>query len=64
MVVGVGALQTHALSARLAGGVVGVNTDIDGVARLNETTSASSRSVDVTHIAIGRVLVLHSSVSM
>ena len=65
MIVCAGALQSHTLSARLAGGVVGVNTNINGVTRINEAATASSGSVDVAHIAIGRVLVLqHNAVSI
>lgn len=58
MGIGVGALQAHTLSARVASGVLGVDANIYGVTRLDEATTAGSRSVDVAHISIGRVLAL------
>lgn len=58
MCVGVGAFQTHTRSARTARGVHGIDANINGVAGLDETAAASTRSVEVAHVTIGGVRVL------
>jgi hypothetical protein len=59
MLVGGSTLQADALATRSGGGVGVVDTDVDAVARVDETVARSSATVDVAHKAIGGVGVLY-----
>lgn len=54
-----GTLQAHALSAGRAGDVLAVHADIDrATGGADEASPACSRTIDIAHVAIGRVRVL------
>lgn len=59
MCVGFGALQANTLTARTTSSVLSVDADIHRVTRgADETTTASSRTVDVANVAVSRVRAL------